>query len=146
MTMDPRSTSLTIQSQTRHLEKVRRFVGSRAEAAGLSEVDVRAVELAVDEACANTIKHAYGGREDGVVEIETEVLHHCDGSGVFAVTVRHQGDPFDPQAYEMPSLRKTVSEKRRGGYGLHLIHRLVDQVQFAQHGATSEVILSKRIS
>ena len=58
--------TVTIPSATRYLARVRRFVDKQATAAGLSERAADEVRLAVDEACANAIEHAYGGRETGV--------------------------------------------------------------------------------
>ncbi len=39
---------------------IRDFAGSIGERAGPGESDVATLELAVDEACANVIEHAYG--------------------------------------------------------------------------------------
>lgn len=135
------SATLTIPSTTRHLAEVRTFVGERATAAGLSEEAVEAVRLAVDEACANAIKHAYAGRDDGVVTVETQRR-----SGRFLVIVRHTGLPFDPEGYHPVPLREAVRERRRGGFGVALMSRLVDHVEYRQRGEVSEVRLTKYVN
>jgi anti-sigma regulatory factor (Ser/Thr protein kinase) len=50
---------LRIPSQTDNLELIRDFVSKLASKVGFSEEDVGKIELAVDEACTNVIKHAY---------------------------------------------------------------------------------------
>lgn len=130
--------SLTIPSSTSRLGDVRRFVTERATAAGLDAPDVEAVRLAVDEACTNAIKHAYGGREDGVVTVETRRQ-----PGAFLVVITHAGVPFDPARYHPVPLPEAVRQRRRGGFGVVLMNRLVDHVEYRQRGKISEVRLTK---
>lgn len=133
--------TVTIPSATRYLARVRRFVDKQATAAGLSERAVDEVRLAVDEACANAIEHAYGGRETGRVEVTTE-----QAPGRFTVIIRHTGVPFDPAAYHPPDINRSIHERRKGGFGVALMHRLVDTVEYRRRGGTSEVCLVKRLN
>ena len=133
--------TVTIPSATRYLARVRRFVDKQATAAGLSERAVDEVRLAVDEACANAIEHAYGGRETGQVEVATE-----REPGRFTVIIRHTGVPFDPAKYHPPDLDRAMHERWKGGFGVALMHRLVDTVEFRQRGGTSEVCLVKLLN
>lgn len=133
--------TITIPSATRYLTRVRRFVDRQATAAGLSERAVDEVRLAVDEACANAIEHAYGGRATGTVEVTTE-----EAPGLFTVIIRHTGIPFDPSTYRPPDIARSVHERRKGGFGVALMHRLVDTVEFRHRGETSEVCLVKRLN
>ena len=133
--------TVTIPSATRYLARVRRFVDQQATAAGLTERAVDEMRLAVDEACANAIEHAYGGRTDGTVEVTTEQT-----PSLFTVIIRHTGIPFDPSDYRPPDIARSVHERRKGGFGVALMHRLVDTVEFRHHGETSEVCLVKRLN
>src|SRR5690606_12980470 len=126
--------SLTIPSRTSQLARVRRCVMAWAEEAGLPDADARALQLAVDEACANTIEHAYGGRPDGRVDIQATLRRDA-----LVVTIRHTGVPFDPQVHQRAALQDMRKERRAHGYGLHLMHRLVDEVAFQARGNASEV-------
>ncbi len=133
--------TLTIPSATRYLARVRRFVDQRAAAAGLSARAVDEVRLAVDEACANAIEHAYGGRETGEVEVATRL-----DPGRFTVIIRHRGTPFDAATYQPPDIRRAAAERWKGGFGVALMHRLVDRVEYRQRGRTSEVWLVKLLN
>lgn len=130
---------ITIPSRTSELARVRRRVACWAEEAGLAERAAQALQLAVDEACANAIEHGYGGRPDGRVEIEA--TFRKDG---LTVTVRHHGDPYDPERYRPPELRRMLEGHRVHGYGLHLMHRLVDEIAFRLRDGASEVRLTQR--
>ena len=133
--------TVTIPSATRYLARVRRFVDQQATAAGLTERAVDEMRLAVDEACANAIEHAYGGSEDGTVEIVTRKT-----KGQFTVIIRHKGVPFDKAKYRPPDLKVAAAERWKGGFGVALIHRLVDHVEYRQRGRTSEVYLVKNLN
>jgi serine/threonine-protein kinase RsbW len=133
--------TITIPSATRYLKRVRRFVDQQATAAGLPERAVDEMMLAVDEACANAIEHAYGGRANGTVEVTTE-----RAPGLFTVIIRHTGVPFDPSTYQPPDVARSIHERRKGGFGVALMHRLVDTVEFRHRGGASEVCLVKRLN
>ncbi|MEM1043533.1 MAG: ATP-binding protein [Bacteroidota bacterium] len=133
--------TLTIPSATRYLARVRRFMDAQTAAAGLSEKAADEVRLAVDEACCNAIEHAYGSREVGTVEIVTRKTKRQ-----FTVTIRHSGVPFDASKYQPPDLKRAAAERRQGGFGVALMHRLMDRVEYRQRGHTNEVYLVKFLS
>ena len=130
---------LSIPSRTSQLARVRRAVASWAAEAGLSSEEASALQCAVDEACANAIEHGYGGKPNGTVDVEAKLK-----ADVLVVTVRHHGKPFDPKQHQLAALTDIRSQRRKHGYGLHLIHKLVDDVRFKASGHTSEVRLTKR--
>jgi hypothetical protein len=57
-------------SDARYLPVVRGTIGAMAAAIGWDESECRAIVLALDEAVANVIRHAYHNRPDGVIELE----------------------------------------------------------------------------
>lgn len=130
--------TLTIPSTTEHLETVRRFVGECAARSGLPERAVDELRLAVDEACANAIEHAYAGRPDGTVTVEVHPVRRG-----LRVVVRHTGVPFDPSTYRPTTLPEAIRRRRRGGFGVTLMNRLVDRVEYRRRGDVSEVHLIK---
>ena len=136
--------TVTIASQTAHLAEVRRFVRGCAAEAGLSDRTASQIQLAVDEAVANAIEHGYRGQADGAIEVEAGVK----GRGArrrFVVSVRHSGIPFDAERYHPAALKDALQSRQRRGYGMRLIHQLMDEVDFKQKGGRSEVRLSKKL-
>lgn len=130
---------LSIPSRTSQLARVRGCVAEWAAEAGLSTKDADALQLAVDEACANAIEHGYGGKPDGTVDVEAKRKAHA-----LVVTVRHHGEPFDPKQHQLAALTDIRSQRRKHGYGLHLMQRLVDEVTFVARSGATEVRLTKR--
>ena len=127
--------TLQFLSNPRVLSVVRHAVTSAAAVVGLESHDADNVCMAVDEACANIIRHCYGGRCDGPIEMELYM-----GDDRLVVTLRDQGNPFDPE--QVPP--RDLDEVRPGGLGLPLIQKLMDDVAFRPGPETgTELILTK---
>jgi anti-sigma regulatory factor (Ser/Thr protein kinase) len=107
------------------LAAISEFVGRAAEAASLDERAVYEVQLAVDEACTNIIKHAYGGEGHGDIEITCRI----NGEGL-TVTLRDYGRPFDPTTVRPPNLHGDLEDRNLGGLGLYFMRQLMDEVRF----------------
>ena len=54
-----RTFALHVPSSTENLAMIRDFVKSIGTQSGMGDMDVARLELAVDEACANVMEHAY---------------------------------------------------------------------------------------
>ena len=130
--------TLTIPSSTRFLEDVREFVTTHAESAGFSEMDVEQLKMAVDEACTNVIEHAYEGK--GEQPIDIAVIIQKDK---LTVRIRDKGKKFDRATYQEPDLAKYAKMKKSGGFGVHLMHRLMDEVKYNTSGGVNECCLIK---
>ncbi len=129
---------IKIPSSTRYLEDVRRFVEKHAQAANLPDDAVEKLKIAVDEACTNIIKHAYQG--DSHHNIDLAVIIAPDR---FTVRIRDEGRRFDPSKYVAPNILESIKKRRAGGYGVHIIRQLMDQVEYRSQGKVNEVRLTK---
>jgi serine/threonine-protein kinase RsbW len=107
------------------LAAIDRFVTDAAEQVGFDKGTVYQVRLAVDEACSNIIKHAYGGEGHGVIECSCHA--HDDD---LTVVLRDQGRPFDPASVPPPNLSDDLAERTGGGLGLYFIREIMDEVDF----------------
>lgn len=115
----PATEALFLASRVEEIDGARRWVTERVRAAGFGADDVWALELALTEALANVIQHAYGGDPEQRIALELRVAEDRA-----EVTVRDSGAPFDPHAYEPEPL----DTPRSGGYGVHLIREILDEV------------------
>jgi serine/threonine-protein kinase RsbW len=129
---------LTIPSSTRYLEHVRSFVETHGQEAKLSEDAVQQFKIAVDEACTNIIKHAYKGQD--AFQLDISIVVESDR---FTVTIRDEGDPFRPDMYREPNIFESVKRRQAGGYGVHIMRRLMDRVEYRSRGRVNEVSLTK---
>jgi phosphoserine phosphatase RsbU/P len=115
---------IDFQSDLKELRRTREFVRtfcSNLPGGRLDEESIAALELAVNEAASNIMKHAYHGRSDQWIHLEGEAFPGC-----VSIRLHHLGDPFDPSAAPSPAL----DGSRESGYGAYIISRSVDQVRY----------------
>lgn len=116
--------SLTLPATLEHLEDLTGMVSEHLEAHGVSERDLFEVDLAVDEACTNVIKYAYGP-EGGSVQLECLVT-----DSEVKVCITDSGRPFNPLEVEIPDLTAGLEDRPIGGLGVHLIRSLMTEVEY----------------
>jgi serine/threonine-protein kinase RsbW len=112
-------------SRFESLAGIRKLVFRAAKDAGFNEKDIYAVELAVDEACANIIEHAYGGVGLGEIECTCN-----DINGGLEIIIKDDGKPFDPDAVPRPDFSVELEDLKPRGAGLFIIRNLMDDVSF----------------
>jgi len=133
---------LKISSITENLEIIREFVNRLALHGGFSQEMADQIELAVDEACTNVIKHAY--KYDPKRSIDIAVL--LDKTKM-EIVISDKGQGFNITELPKPDLEKYVHESRSGGLGIHLMRSLMDEVNFKFHpGKRNEVSLIKYLN
>lgn len=123
--MNKISDQITIDSSTQFLSEVRKFISSFASNNGISEIILRNVMLAVDEACANVIEHGYnsisGNNLTISLSLEDEKL---------TVRITDNGISFNPENVPQPDINRYYNEHKKGGWGLFLIRKIMDIVDY----------------
>jgi len=131
---------LIVRSDPRFLGSIRSLVRAWLEACELAGDTANKVVLAVDEACANTIRHAYEGRFDETIEVS---LH--DDGGYLEFKVSDSGAPCPLECIKKRALHPpTADDLRPGGLGVPLMHEVFDEVNFCP-GATSGNCVTMRL-
>jgi serine/threonine-protein kinase RsbW len=80
------------------------------------------IELAVHEACANIVEHAYAGLP-GRIEVAFILV---EMPRQLVVELKDNGRSFDLSSVSEPDL----DQPHTGGYGLFLVHQLMDLVEY----------------
>jgi anti-sigma regulatory factor (Ser/Thr protein kinase) len=114
--------SITIPSSPKFLSLIRTVTSAMAEVYGMTDRTREHVKLAVDEACSNVIKHAYGG-DTGQKIIVKYFLERS-----FEVVIEDSGAKARPGSIAGRSL----DDLRPGGLGVHFIKRTFDVFVFDQ--------------
>lgn len=120
------------------LEGVRAFVARTARTAGFSDKEVYAVQLAADEAASNIIEHAYEGKPSATFDLTCDFRENS-----LVMRFVDQGKSFDFDRVEVPDLRADLSERKIGGLGIYLMHKLMDQVDYQITSAGNILTLTK---
>ncbi|MCR6630035.1 MAG: ATP-binding protein [Magnetospirillum sp.] len=116
---------------------IRRAVAETAIRLGCPEPTVHDVVLAVDEACQNIIRHAYGGAAGDIV-VQLDRSDHR-----LVVRLIDFAAPVD-LAKVAP---RALDDVRPGGLGTHIIRSVMDEVAFVAPppGAGNMLQMVKRI-
>ncbi len=106
--------------------------------AEFSDKDIAALILAVDECCANVIKHAYNGETNHTLDIDIVIR-----PGKFTVRIRDQGKSFDTNKYAKPNLLDLAQQRKAGGLGVQIMKQVMDEVTYKNRGRSNECCLVK---
>ncbi|MDQ3013115.1 MAG: ATP-binding protein [Acidobacteriota bacterium] len=136
-----RKFNLQVPSSTENLALIREFVTSIGRQATLSDEDLTNLELAVDEACANVIEHAYG--HDTTKDVSVRATFDDEK---LMISVIDEGRGFDPGNVQQDSVEQLVHARKSGGLGIRLIRTLMDEVSYEiVPGQKNELHMTKRI-
>lgn len=131
---------IEIPASTVHLVQVRSQVGQLASRFGFSERDVQEIQLAVDEACTNVIKHAYKNDDSRSLNVVIS-----GDSKTFSIAINHSGIPFDESKYHEPVIKDRIKQRKKGGVGVYLIKKLMDHVEYHSSENHNEILMLKRL-
>jgi anti-sigma regulatory factor (Ser/Thr protein kinase) len=123
-------------SNPRFLPVVRATVGELSLVFGLPEESSRGVTLAVDEALANIIRHAYKNRYDQQIELNCQA-----GNDQIEFTLLDQGEPPDPARI----CGQPLDDVSLSGRGTHLIKKIMDEVTYERVPGGNQLTLIKRL-
>ncbi len=128
--------NLTVPAVPSSIQTVSEGVTQILTGRGWKEDDIIKVDLALQEALANGIRH--GAKNDPTKFIQCVVS--TDPSGELVVVVRDPGTGFDPSQVANPLDADNILKS--SGRGVFLINQLMDDVAFADGGR--EVQMRKR--
>ena len=137
---DPESFRLTIPSQTRYLNLVTGLAKRASMIAGMDDATAAKVSIAVDEAITNVIMHAYAGESDHLVEVELRFMPTA-----LEIHIWHTGQGIRDDQVVLPDPREYVKHPRKGGLGLLLMSRFMDEVHFLEGSERNECCMIKRV-
>ena len=131
---------LELQSNPEALCLVRAAVERAAEVLHFTDTDARAIVRSVDEALANVMRHAYGGRAGLPIEVSCRRLKESAArkSGM-EIVLQDEGAAPDPSKLK----GRPLDEIRPGGLGLHFIQQSMDVVEFSRKKGKNQLRMVK---
>ncbi len=128
--------NFTVLSKPELIADIRRRVGEAAKECGFSEDEIHDLKLAVNEAVANIIEHAYEWRDDQPIRVNI-----LGKPGEIEIRLRDFG-----KKVQKDQLRsRDLEDVRDGGIGIFLMRSLTDEVIYdTSHEDGTELILIKR--
>ena len=135
---------MTIPADTRSLSQVRDAVRKLTGHGLFSPVKANMIALAVDEAVANIIEHAYGA-DPGSAHHGIRIVMNADAKR-FEVSIRDRGTAFDPRGAPDVDVKQHVEAGRKGGLGIFLMRRIMDEISYSfKQGVHNELRMIKYV-
>jgi len=122
MSPDGEILRIRVPARPDRLKLIRGAVEQAAKYCGAPEAWTFDMTMAVDEACQNIIRHAYGGKPDAG-DIVVDFLRRGDSLEVHLMDF---APPIDPDKVKS----RDLSDIRPGGLGVHLIKSVCDEAHF----------------
>ena len=122
------------------LRQMRKFVTSVLQKHHVTEMEINMMVLAVDEVCANIIIH--GHPEDGDDYVRLTIKVQKDGVWFEIID---KGAAFDILKYNEPVLGELIKSKHKGGMGIMLVKKIMDEINFKSSKNENVLRLYKKV-
>lgn len=137
---------ITVPSDTTYLSTVRQAVVEVVGEGMFTPVKANLIALAVDEAVANIMEHAYP-QDRPSLQSGSDIQIVLDANPVrFEVIIRDKGIGFDPREMPDVDMKEHVKAGRKGGLGIFLIRRIMDEINYTfKQGVHNELHMIKYV-
>jgi len=135
------NTSADFVSDRSELEKLEGFTADFAQKAGLSDKDLFALQIIVEELVTNVID--YGGVPAGEHAVRVDLS--AEG-GELLIRLTDRGAEYNPLLREDPDVTLPAEKRPIGGLGVHFCKKLTDVQEYARVGGCNVLTLRKKIS
>lgn len=132
---------LIIDNDLSEIICVTRFLESIGISLFLNSNTIRCIDLAIEDAVACIIQHAYPDRKKGKIKLKVSVVN-----GDFTCLITNDGVAFDPTLPLSTSDAPSFEGLLAGGLSFYLIYRTMDEVAFQTKGDQNYLMLTKKIN
>ena len=115
---------LLLEATSENITQATEFVNEQLESIGCNAKVQRLIDVAIDELFSNIARYAYGS-QPGMATVRVEVQQ--DKRQVM-ISFIDSGSPFNPLTHAEPSPGLTVKERKKGGLGISIVKKSMDDV------------------
>lgn len=128
-------------SDRAELEKLEGFTADFALKAGLSDKDLFALQIIVEELVTNVID--YGGVPAGEHAVRVDLS--AEG-GELLIRLTDRGTEYNPLLREDPDTTLPAEQRPIGGLGVHFCKKLTDAQEYERRDGCNVLTLRKKLS
>ncbi len=125
----PETSKITLPNKFDYLEIAQLFVRETAKKIGFAGSSLNNIDIAIEEAVSNVMKHTYDPEENRTFDIICEKLRN----GI-KIVIKEMGLPFDPSNVKKYQLTENLEDASTTGLGLFLISKVMDEYSFHNLG------------
>jgi len=129
---------IIVPASMAHLKEIRDFIEMIGKKYKFPEKTINSFKLVADESCTNIIRHGYKDIKDGKIIIRAIIRRLS-----LTIVIIDQGRSFDPRQVRDPDLQKYVQIGKKGGLGIFMMRKLMDDIQYNLTNDGNELRLTK---
>ena len=129
---------IIIPAQMPYLRQIRDFIEQIGKRFNFNQKIVNSFKLVVDEACTNIIRHGYRDIKNGQITVRAIIRRLS-----LTIVIIDNGKSFDPRQVQNPDLDKYVSIGKKGGLGIFMMRKLMDDIKYNVTSRGNELRLTK---
>lgn len=132
--------SVTLQNHLSELERLYEIVRQCAEGHQLSEIEIHAINLALEEIVTNVIEHGYADKDQHSIVIRISIQEEK-----VIAEVEDDARPFNPLLVPEPDVSTPLHDRPIGGLGIHIVRNIMDDLDYVNKEGKNCIRLIKRI-
>lgn len=130
---------LTIRNDLKELSRLAERLSDFGQQAGLPPSVVFEIQLALDEIVTNIISYGYTDEEEHHIHVLLERRN-----GELVITVDDDARAFNPLDVPTPDLGASLNDRPIGGLGIHLVRRVMDNLDYRREQDRNILVLTKQ--
>ena len=133
---------LKAKCSKKQLREIRAFVEKVLKSHAMSDIEAYQIILAVDEICANLIIHSHQCNDKESFEVNIDYKENKE----VKFEIIDEGMAFALNQYSEPNLKDIIRKKKKGGLGLMLVQRIMDQIEFTKRNDKNVCLMIKKFN
>ena len=128
-------------SDRAELNKLEGFTADFAQKSGLSDKDLFALQIVVEELVTNVID--YGGVTAGEHAATVDLAVR---DGVLSIVITDRGEEYNPLLREDPDVTLPAEERPIGGLGVHFCKKLTETQEYEHRDGCNVLTLRRKLT
>ncbi len=130
--------TITLKNDLAEMGRLGAWVGSFGREHELPAELIEEIRLALEEVVTNIISYGYEGQGRHTIEVSI-----VDSEQDITISVRDDGRPFNLLEHPVPDLDLPLEYREVGGLGIHIMRKLMDQVDYMRKDGSNLVVMSR---
>ena len=142
---DRRCLDTVLASRRSEIPRLAEIVHQFGTANRLSVDDIMRIRLVLDEIVVNIVAHGY---EDAGDTDHHDIHIHLglDDRDVLTIRVTDDAREYDPRTAPSPRFDLPIEERRKGGFGVHIVKAIMDTIDYRRIDGQNVLTLTKKLS
>ncbi len=115
------------------------FISEYFSRSGIAESNTYIMGLAIEEIFTNMVKYDAGNPNDISIGLKMDV------NKLIIILTDFDVDKFDITRTPQVNVKRPLQERKSGGLGLLLVHKLMDNIEYEYKNRTSKITLTKTL-